>query len=284
MSNNSSLKTILSAALVAGVVTASGIGLFVANQPKQPTAPAAPVATAPAEKPSAGADFSDEQKKSIETLVRTYLLENPEVLIEMSTELDRRQTVAEQEARIKAISENSDALFRSADALVVGNPDGDVTLVEFSDYNCPYCKRSLDAITKLIENDPNVRIVMKEYPVLSQGSIDASRVAIAAAKQGKYFEVHSALLRHRGRINTATALRIAERVGLDVEKLKADMELPETAAVIDKTRQLGEKLGVQGTPFFLVGDQAVPGAPENLYDIFVEMVAKIRKEGCTATC
>lgn len=281
MSENSSLKTILSAALVAGVVTASGIGLFVANQPK---APVAPVASTPAEQPASTGDFSDAQKKSIETLVRDYLVQNPEVLIEMSTELDRRQTVAEQEARTKAISENSDALFRSADALVFGNPKGDVTVVEFSDYNCPYCKRSLDAITKLVENDPNVRVVMKEYPVLSQGSVDASRVAIAAAQQGKYFEVHAALLRHRGRINTNTALRIAERVGLDVEKLRTDMELPETAAVIDKTRQLGERLGVQGTPFFLVGDQVVPGAPDNLYDIFVEMVAKIRTEGCTATC
>lgn len=280
-STNSSLSTILLAAAVAAVVSAAGIGLYAANRPAEP-----PVtkAEAPAETVQSPSAFTDEQKQSIQTVVRDYLVKNPELLIEMSGELERRQAAAEEKARSEAIAANADALYRDDDLLVAGNPNGDVTIVEFSDYNCPYCRRAFGAVSKLIENDPNVRLVMKEFPIFGEQSIGAARVAIAAEKQGRYFDVHAALLRAQGRASEESALRIAEKLGLDIEKLKADMNSDDVKKEIIETRKLGEALGIQGTPFYLVGDKVVPGAPDNLYELFVDRVAEIRKSGCTVAC
>ena len=271
---NNTLKTTLVAALVAAGISAAGLGLFLVNQK-----PAPQQAATPAPAPSA-TEFTDAQRQSIEKTVREYLIKNPELLVEMSTELERRQAEAEQKLRQTAIAENADAIFREKDPLIGGNPQGDVTIVEFSDYNCPYCKRAFNHIAKIIASDANVRVVMKEFPIFGQQSIGAARVAIAAGKQGKYFAVHTALLRDEGRASEASALRLAEELGLDMDKLKADMNSPDVLKVIADTRQLGEKLGIQGTPFYLVGDKVVPGAPENLYDLFVQHVAEIRKSGC----
>lgn len=278
ITDNASLKAILPAAVVAAVI--SGLGLFLFKSSQTP-APAPGTQTPPAQ---VSTDFSDDQKQAIEALVRDFLVKNPEILIEMSTELERKQTAAAEETRNAVIKENAEAIYREDDGLVGGNPEGDVTIVEFADYNCPYCKRAFTQVSKLIQSDPKVRLVMKEFPIFGEQSIGAAKVAIAAAKQGKYFEVHSALMRAKGRSDEASALRLAEGLGLDMEKLKSDMALPEVDKIIAHTRQLGEKLGVQGTPFYLVGDRAVPGAPDNLYHIFVETVADVRKNGCTVAC
>lgn len=275
---NSLLMPVLAAAAVAALITAAGLYLFQMNQ--RPAAEAA----SQGPPPDASASLSKEQKASIETVVRDYLVKNPEILIEMSSELERKQAAAEQENRNSVIGENAEEIFRDDHGLTAGNPDGDVTLVEFSDYNCPYCKRAFASVSKLIEADPKLRVVMKEFPIFGEQSEDAARVAIAASKQGKYFDMHSALLQYSGRSNKESALKMAETLGLDMEKLKADMDSPETEKIIEDTRELGEKLGVQGTPFYLVGDRVVPGAPDNLYEIFVETVAEVRKNGCTVAC
>lgn len=275
---NSLLMPVLASAAVAALITAGGLYAYHANRQ---TAPAVTQAPEPAE---SDAGFSGEQKESIETVVRDYLVKNPEILIEMSSELERKQAEAEQENRNSVIGENADEIYRDNHGLTVGNPDGDVTVVEFSDYNCPYCKRAFTAVNKLIESDPEVRVVMKEFPIFGEQSEGAARVAIAASRQGKYFEMHSALLEASGRSGEASALKLAEEIGLDMEKLKADMAKPEVDQIISTTRELGEKLGVQGTPFYLVGDRVVPGAPDNLYDIFVETVADVRENGCKVAC
>ncbi|MCG8561150.1 MAG: DsbA family protein [Hyphomicrobiales bacterium] len=236
--------------------------------------------------PAAAQDttFSDAQKKAVEQIVRDYLRKNPEILIEMSAELEKRQSVAEAAARSKAIAENASLLFRSPGSYVAGNPKGDVTIVEFFDYNCQFCKRALDDLLKVLDTDKNVRVVFKELPIFGEASEDAAKVALASIKQGKYFELHNALLRKRGQATKASALRVAGDLGLDVDKLKADMNAPDVLAEIDETKALAERIGLQGTPLYLVGDQIIPGAPHNLYDLLVEKVTEVRKNGCQVAC
>jgi len=216
--------------------------------------------------------------------VHDYLVKNPEVLIDMQVELERKQIAEQKALREKAINENAAELFRSKGSFVAGNPDGDVTVVEFFDYNCGYCRRAFKDLVKLIETDKNVRVVLKEFPIFGKESEDVAKISIAAANQGKYFEFHSAVITAPGHASKAQALRIAEKVGLDMDQLKKDIESPEVAKVIAQTNQLAEKMGLQGTPFYLVGDRSIPGAPDDLYDVFVKKVADVRKNGCTATC
>lgn len=280
---NTGFKTVLAAAAVAAIVSAGSIGLFIANQPGDPAPVTQAEPPAPAPAPAETA-FSDGQKETIEKLVRDYLVRNPEILIEMTGELERKQAAAEQETRDKAIAENAAALFRDDSGLIAGNPDGDITIVEFSDYNCPYCKRAFNDVTKLLSGDDKIRVVFKEFPIFGEQSLGAARVAIAAEKQGKYFDVHAGLLKSSGRSSEASALRIAEKLGLDMEQLKQDMQSQDVKATIAKTRGLAEKLGIQGTPFYLVGDRVVPGAPDNLYEIFVKTVAEVREKGCNIAC
>lgn len=228
--------------------------------------------------------FTEPEKRSIEQIVREYLIQNPEILIEMSSELERRQAEAQQLSFKAVIARNAEAIFRGQIGIVAGNPKGDVTVVEFFDYNCPYCKRALSTISKLIETDGKIRLVLMELPIFGERSIGAARVAIAAKEQGKYFEFHSELLKLRGQATEVTALRVAKRLGLDIKRLKQDMARPEVETVLNETNKLADILGIQTTPFFLVGDREIQGAPDNLYDLLIQKVAAIRKEGCSVPC
>ncbi len=264
-----------SAGLVAvgalGIVIAIGGGFDPATA-QDPAKSVAPTAAASA--------FSSDQKSGIEAIVKEYLLANPEILLEVQTRLEAKME-KEQEERLKtAIKSNADELYRRADAPSAGDPKGDITVVEFFDYNCGFCKRGFSEVSKLIENDKKVRVVFKELPILSKGSEEASRVALAAKKQGKYWDVHRALLEYRGSVNGESALKIAGKQGLDVEKLKADMESPEVTGEIDKVRELAQKMGINGTPHFLIGDRTIPGAPDNLYDQIAGHLKDLRANGC----
>ena len=188
---------------------------------------------------------------------------------------------ADREAQGRHLAELRRDLSRAPTASVGGNPDGDITVVEFFDYNCGYCKRGLHDVVKLVETDPKVRVVFKELPILSKGSEEASRVALAAQRQGKYWELHKAMLGAKGQMNEAAALQIAEKLGLDMTKLKADMASPEVKAEVDKSEALAKKMGVNGTPHFLIGDRAIAGAPEDLYDQLAKNVGELRKQGCS---
>ena len=228
--------------------------------------------------------FTEPEKRSIEQIVREYLIQNPGILIEMSSELERRQAEAQQLSFKAVIARNAEAIFRGQIGIVAGNPKGDVTVVEFFDYNCPYCKRALSTISKLIETDGKIRLVLMELPIFGERSIGAARVAIAAKEQGKYFEFHSELLKLRGQATEVTALRVAKRLGLDIKRLKQDMARPEVETALNETNKLADILGIQTTPFFLVGDREIQGAPDNLYDLLIQKVAAIRKEGCSVPC
>src|SRR5690606_12063942 len=169
--------------------------------------------------------FSAEQKKAIEGIVRDYLLNNPEILLEVSRELEKRQTAMQAAEQKRFILENRKAIFSSPHDFVFGNPNGDITVVEFFDYNCPWCKRALDELIKLTKADPNVKIILKEFPIFGENSLFTAKAAMASMKQGKYLEFHMALMKER-QVTKDNVFKIAEKVGLDVAKLKADMENP----------------------------------------------------------
>lgn len=242
----------------------------------------APAATPPASTaPVTSAEFSADQKKQLQEIIRGYLLSNPEIFLEAQSALETKMEKEQAEKLKVAIAQNAREIYRDPTADVAGNPDGDITVVEFFDYNCGYCKRGLQDIIKLVDSDPKVRVVFKELPILSKGSEEASRVAIAAGRQGKYWDVHRAMLEAKGVMNEASALAIAGKLGLDIDKLKKDMASPEVEAEIKKSEALAKKMGVNGTPHFLVGDRAIPGAPEDLYEQLEKNVTELRKTGCS---
>lgn len=193
-------------------------------------------------------------------IIREYLLERPEVLEEAMTALRTRRQ-EERLARTRAAIADSRAdLLSHAMSPVSGNPDGDVTLVEFFDYACGYCKRSLSVMINLLGSDPQLRIVWKELPVLGPVSRTAARASMAAARQGRYLEFHEAVMGTRDGLSEEALLTIAGRIGLDVDRLQQDMADPEIEAYLDETNQLARKLGIEGTPAFVIGDTLVPGA------------------------
>jgi len=168
-----------------------------------------------------------------------------------------------EEARRQALTSNAKALFDDGVSYVAGNPKGDVTLVEFFDYRCGYCKQVQQSVMTLIKEDPRLRVVLKELPVLGPDSVLASRAAIAALEQdkgGKYLGFHNALMSFRGQLTEAEVFRIAASSGLDVTKLKADMAAPKVEQVIRANLALAEKLGINGTPGFVIGQELIPGA------------------------
>jgi protein-disulfide isomerase len=272
-------------ALLAGLVfLGQGAVTGAATKPGEPDVAAAAAATAVAGAATAspaGKDFSADQRKEIEKIVKNYLITNPEIFLEAQNALEAKMEKEQAEKLKVAIAENAKDIYRDPKADLAGNPNGDITVVEFFDYNCGYCKRGLHDVIKLVEKDPNVRVVFKELPILSKGSEEASRVAIASGKQGKYWDVHKAMLEAKGVMNEANALAIATKLGLDIEKLKKDMASPEVEAEIKKSEALAKKMGVNGTPHFLVGDRAIPGAPEDLFDQLEKHVTELRKSGCS---
>ena len=200
------------------------------------------------------------EREDIEKIVRDYLLANPEILNEMIAELQAREQKTASEKAQTGIAENKDALFNDGFSYVAGNPNGDVTLVEFFDYRCGYCKKARPEVLALIEADKNVKLIIKELPILSKVSEEAARAAIAAQNQGGdfYWKFHQAML-SADDLDSDAIYDIAGGLGLDVERLKKDMQDPAVEEKIKKTHELAEKLGVDGTPAFIVGDQLVPG-------------------------
>lgn len=246
-----------------------------------PTAPTAPATQTPPAAPSAaGKAFSPEQRSAIETIVKEYLLANPEVMAEIQANLEAKMERIQAEKMKSALSTHAAELFRSTTAPVVGDPKGDVTIIEFSDYNCGYCRRAVSEVAKVVESDKKVRFVFREFPIMSPASEVVARLALAARNQGKYWELHRAVMAGQGQASEASALREAQRLGLDIERLKKDAASPEIRKEIADNRALATKMGINGTPFFMIGDRVVPGAPENLAEVLKENIAEVRRTGC----
>jgi protein-disulfide isomerase len=214
---------------------------------------------------SAGAQtFSSDQRQEIEGIVKSYLLAHPEVMQDVMAELDKRQQAAEAEKHRAAITENKAALYSSPHEVVLGNPQGNVTMVEFFDYNCGFCKRALPDMMTLLKTNPNLKFVLKEFPVLGEGSVEAAHVAVAARMQDvtgkKYIEFHQKLLGGRGMADKTRALAVAKEVGFDMARIEKDMNSSEVKKTIDEDMKLADAIGVSGTPSYVVGDEVVVGA------------------------
>ena len=219
--------------------------------------------------------FDQKQSEAIEGIVKNYLMKNPEVIREVIGELNKRQEALAAEKRKEVLG----SIYKEDSAFASGK--GKVTLVEFFDYNCGYCRHAFNDVIKLTDSEKDLRVVFVEFPILSDESRKASEIAIAAAKQSKYFEFHRALMGKAGPATEEKALKVASEIGLNMEQLKKDRASPETAALIEKNLSLGTSIGVQGTPAFFVGDEAIPGAPEDLKQVLATAVQQVRTKGCS---
>jgi protein-disulfide isomerase len=214
--------------------------------------------------PASAQSFSDTQRGDIEAIVKNYLVSHPEVLEEAMNELQKRQTAAETAKHEASIAQNADAIFNSPRGVTLGNKDGDVTFVEFFDYNCGYCKRAMADMLDLMKNDPKLKVVLKEFPVLSEGSVEAAKVAVAVRMQDpsgkKYLDFHQKLLGGRGVADKARAMAAAKDAGLDTARIEKDLTSPEIRATIQENMKLAEEMGLNGTPSYVIGKQIVVGA------------------------
>lgn len=217
---------------------------------------------APVSAPRAQDALTDAQRATFETVIREYLLKNPEIIEEAMAALEKKRADEQAEARQKLISEQSNILLNSARQAEMGNREGDVTIVEFFDYNCGFCKRGLADTMALLESDKKVRYVLKEFPVLGPGSVEAARVSIAVNRiaPDKHDEFHNKLLGGRGQANKQRALEVAKEIGLDVKKVEAALDDPEVAATIEENYALANGLGLTGTPTYVIGSDVIPGA------------------------
>ena len=219
----------------------------------------------PSAAPAHAQSFTGDQRGEIERIVREYLLSHPELLQDIMTELEKRQTLADAEKHRTAVKEHGAAIFTSPRQVTLGNPEGDVTVVEFFDYNCGYCKRAMSDMLELLKNDGKLKFVLKEFPVLGEGSVQAAQVAAAVRLQDKtggkkYLEFHQKLLGGRGPADKARSLAVAKEVGLDVARIEKDMVGEEVKAQLEESFKLAEALGLNGTPSYVVGSDIVIGA------------------------
>lgn len=220
--------------------------------------------------------FTPEQKGAMEDFVRDFIMNNPEVLIESVNKMHAEAAQKQEEAAKVALKESADFFYKNTNLPQVGNPKGDVTIVEFFDYNCGYCKRALDTVKKTVESDKNVRVVFIELPILSPQSETAAKWALAANKQGKYWEFHQAMLESSAPKTEETMADIAKSAGLDVEKLKKDAADKVVEDELAANRDAAARLQISGTPAFIVGEQIIRGFVE--YEGFKTIVADERKK------
>ncbi len=200
------------------------------------------------------------QTKQIDALIHDYLVSHPEVIME-SLQAAQDKADADRHAEAEgALGKHREALLHDPTSPVMGNPDGDTTLVEFFDYRCPYCKSSASTLAELIKNDPKLRVVMKEFPVLGPESTYASHVALVAARHGKYAEFHDMVLGYKGKLDDATTLDLAAQIGLDPKQTKAEATDPKLDTIIKANIDLAHVLAIDGTPTFVIGKFIIPGA------------------------
>lgn len=202
--------------------------------------------------------LNEGQKAEVQQLIKDYLRENPEVVVESLKLYQEKQQQESMKAAQEKIVQHKDYL-NGKDMPSAGNPKGDVTVVEFFDYNCGYCKKAIADIKDILESDKNVRFVFIEMPILGPTSLTAALWAHAAHKQGKYFEFHKILMEHNGAIEDSVLEDAAKKAGLDVEKMKKDIQSEEIGQEVDKGMTVGREIGIQGTPGFVINGELFPG-------------------------
>ena len=229
------------------------------------------------------AAMSDADRGAIEQIVRDYLLENPEVIVEAIQVFRQREQAAQEQRAQDAVKAHKNALLNAPGAPFVGNPKGDVTIVEFFDYRCGYCKRVTPLMQQILDSDKKLRWVFKEFPILGPDSLTASQAALAAWKidPDKYLTFHTAMMNTAGALPEDRILKLGKEVGYDPDQLRKTMDDAAVKAEIDANHRLAETMNIRGTPAFIIGDELVPGAVD--LTTLRELVAKARK-GCTAPC
>jgi protein-disulfide isomerase len=214
--------------------------------------------------PARAQSFPPDQKSEIEKIVRDYLLSHPELLQEAMAELEKRQNAEDAQKHLAAIKDNAAAIFSSPRQVNLGNLQGDVTMVEFFDYNCAFCKRAMADMLDLMKNDSKLKVVLKEFPVLGEGSVQAAQVAVAVRMQDKtgkkYIDFHTKLLSGRGPADKARALAVAKEVGFDMARLDKDLQSEEVKQTLEENFKLAEGLGLNGTPSYVFPSEVVVGA------------------------
>jgi protein-disulfide isomerase len=211
-------------------------------------------------RPLNAADFTPAQVQAIQSIIHDYLTKNPDLLVGALRAAEAKLDRDADAKTASLIAGHRHEIYDNPQTPVGGNPQGRVSLVEFFDYRCPYCKESQPSLEKLVAKDPELRLVYKEFPILGPVSVTAAHAALAAARQGKYEAFHRAMMEARGTITDDTVFRIAKSVGLDVAQLKHDMATPEIGAAIEANIKLADALDINGTPAFVIGDRVVPGA------------------------
>lgn len=204
--------------------------------------------------------FTPRQVEAIEKIVQDYLLTHPEIIPQTISALQEKERMAQETEAQRYLNEKGEEIFKDAAVPVLGNPDGDVSVVEFIDYNCGYCKAVHAAVKDAVKADGKVRLLYMEFPILGETSVVAARAALAAHVQKKYAEFQEALIKNRGPLSEDAIMKIAEQSGLDMEKLKADMSSPDIEAAIQKNHAHARNLAIRGTPSFIVGSRVIYGA------------------------
>ncbi len=212
--------------------------------------------------PAPAVALDDKEKEEIGAFIREYLIANPEILFEVQEAYQAKQDQLQREQAKVAISSASKEIFESPHDVVIGNPDGNVTVVEFFDYNCGFCKRAMKDMQEMIDADPNVRFVLKEFPILGDDSLAAHRVSVAMQRIApeQAVDFHVELLGGRGRATEERAIEVAVELGVDEAELRKAMEDPSIAELFTDTYRIADSLGITGTPSYVVGDEAVFGA------------------------
>ncbi len=232
--------------------------------------------------PARAAEFSDAQKSEIESVIKAYILKNPEIVQQAFEELTNREKVAEAAARAKSLSDVQGPLYSSPNEAIVGNPNGKITLVEFFDYNCGYCKKMLPDIARLIKRNPDLRVILRDFPVLSDASVDAATIAAGVRDQfkgEKFWEYHQRLLGMHGLVGKEQAVDLAQEMGADMPRLARDAQAPQAKSGLEESFKFGRLLQIQGTPSYIVGDAIVDGAVG--FDDLQGKVNNVRKCGKT---
>jgi protein-disulfide isomerase len=273
----------VAAPLLVGLAAVAMLAGRPAPAVSQATAPvrvaqaAAPAAPAAAPAAAVASSFSPAQRAEIEGIIKSYLTQNPDVLIEVTKELEKRQAAMQADEHKKVIVEKKATIFKSPTDFVYGNPKGTITVVEFFDYNCGWCKKAVEELGKLTTADPAVRVVMKELPIFGENSAMAAKAAMASVKQGKYWDFHVALMKEK-QVTKDNLFTIAAKVGLNVEKLKSDMADPVYEAALKENNAIAQALGIEGTPGFIVDTKVNVGfiPAEGIKGL----IADVRKAGC----
>jgi protein-disulfide isomerase len=216
--------------------------------------------------------------QQVEKIVHDYLLREPEVIYQALQELQKRQQAAKADRQKAAVAANHAQLFQQANDPVGGNPDGDVTVVEFFDYQCHYCRQVMPSLRAQLQEDKKLRVVFKDFPILGDKSVTAARAALAARKQGRYVPFHFALM-GASDLSLNGIMAVAKSVDIDTKRLAADMNAPEIEAQIKANYALARRLGIEGTPAFVIGDQLIPGALDKTR--LAELIQEVRT-GCVS--